>query len=399
MVFQKSWTLALVMTTAGMISAMPAAAAVAYSVTVDTSSATGTSGFLDFQFNPGGATSQPATAQVLSFSGGTLGAAPAGNLPGACIATATTTCGSVAGSLPSVTLGNSNSLNEYFQAFTFASSFNFTLVLSGPAVDSPNGIATAGSTFCVGLYDAGQNSILTNQPSGCAFTVDINLDGTTTVTAYPPNANGGNSAVTFALTQLPASPASVQVRYTSNLNIGESFIDITNTGANGAAVQGPGFGTQVGSICVNVYAFDPNEELISCCSCLVTPDQTVNLGVNANLVSKTLTGVVPTSVTVKLIATTPTGTSATSGGNCTNSAAGSAGALTVINGMAAWGTTLHATPTAGSYATAETAFTPATSSASELQSIAGRCAAIIGNASGFGICSTCRTGALGGTKF
>ncbi len=35
-----------------------------------------------------------------------------------------------------------------------------------------------------------------------------------------------------------------QVGYAANLNIGESYIDITNTGANGAALLGPGFGTR-----------------------------------------------------------------------------------------------------------------------------------------------------------
>src|ERR1700683_3834377 len=170
-----------------------------------------------------------------------------------------------------------------------------------------------------------------------------------------------------------------QVRYAANLNIGESYIDITNTGANGAPLLGPGFGGASGNICVNVYAFDPSEELISCCSCLITPDQTVNLGVNMDLTAKTLTGVVPTSVTVKLLATL-----AGSGGggtSCTNTAA-TATIATIANGMAAWGTTLHATPTAGNFATTERGFTGATLSAGELASITGRCATIIGNASG-----------------
>jgi hypothetical protein len=182
-----------------------------------------------------------------------------------------------------------------------------------------------------------------------------------------------------------------QVRYAANLNIGESYIDIVNTGANGAPLQGPGFGGTTGNICVNVYAFDPGEELISCCSCSVTPDQVVNLGVNRDLTSKTLTGVVPSSVTVKLYATAQTGA------NCNNSASGITGAP-ILSGMAAWGTTLHATPVAGSYATTETAFTPSTLSPGELASIQGRCTAIVGNASGFGICASCRAGSLGATK-
>jgi hypothetical protein len=102
------------------------------------------------------------------------------------------------------------------------------------------------------------------------------------------------------------------------------------------------------------YAFDPGEELIACCSCLVTPDQTVNLGVIRDLTVKTLTGVVPTSVTVKLLSTLA-GAGGT-GTSCTNSAA-TVTSATLANGMAAWGTTLHATPVAGSYNTTERADT------------------------------------------
>ena len=136
------------------------------------------------------------------------------------------------------------------------------------------------------------------------------------------------------------------VKYAANLNIGESYIDITNTGANGAPLLGPGFGATSGNICVNVYAFDPGEELISCCSCLVTPDQTVNLGVNRDLTVKTLTGVVPTSVTVKLLTTLAGGDG--TGTSCTNSAA-TVTTATLAGGLAAWGTTLHSPPTGGSY--------------------------------------------------
>jgi hypothetical protein len=128
----------------------------------------------------------------------------------------------------------------------------------------------------------------------------------------------------------------------------------------------------------------------------VTPDQTVNLGVVRDLTAKTLTGVVPTSVTVKLLVTLAG--SGGAGTSCTNTAA-TATLAALANGGAAWGTTLHATPTAGSYATTERTFTGATLSAGELASITGRCAAVIGNGSGFGVCSSCESGALGGSKF
>ncbi len=179
-----------------------------------------------------------------------------------------------------------------------------------------------------------------------------------------------------------------QVRYASNLTAGDSVINITNTGANGASLFGPGFGGAVGNICVNVYAFSPDEQLVSCCSCLVTPDGLVSLSVVNDLISNTLTGVRPSSVVVKLISTLAgTGGSGTS---CTNSAA-TPGPL--ATGLAAWGTTIHAS--AAGFATTETAFTPSTLSAGELASVTNRCQNIIGNGSTFGICRSCRAGGLG----
>ena len=44
------------------------------------------------------------------------------------------------------------------------------------------------------------------------------------------------------------------MNYAANLNIGDSFVDFTNSGADNGA-----------NICVNLYAFDPAEELIGCC--------------------------------------------------------------------------------------------------------------------------------------
>src|SRR6202050_4968517 len=108
------------------------------------------------------------------------------------------------------------------------------------------------------------------------------------------------AALVLAVTAFAQTPvtadASFQVGYAANLTIGESYINIVNTGANGASLLGPGFGTQAGNMCINVYAFAPDEQEISCCSCLLTPNSVANLGVNRDLTSPTLTGVVPTSV-------------------------------------------------------------------------------------------------------
>jgi hypothetical protein len=164
-----------------------------------------------------------------------------------------------------------------------------------------------------------------------------------------------------------------------------------------------------GTICVNVYAL-ANEELESCCSCLVTPDGLVSLLVKANLLENPLfPGPAPTSLVIRLYATVPVG------GSCSGSAAlaspGVGGflvgyaanlqagdsAINITNtglGLAAWGTTTHAIPgnNTGLVAT-ETAFTPATVNASELLKLQQTCEiAQNGASSGAGICSGCSQG-------
>ena len=128
------------------------------------------------------------------------------------------------------------------------------------------------------------------------------------------------AAMTFAMVAFGQQDTSFQIRYASNLTAGDSVINVTNTGANGASLNGPGFGLATGNICVNVYAFSPDEQLISCCSCLITPNGLVSLSVNSDLVSNTLTGVRPNSVVIKLV-NTLAGAGGAGGGAtaCTNS--------------------------------------------------------------------------------
>ena len=150
-------------------------------------------------------------------------------------------------------------------------------------------------------------------------------------------------AVAMIASAQVAIDAPFQVRYAANLESRRVVDQYHQHGANGAPLLGPGFGGAVGNICVNVYAFSPDEQLISCCSCLVTPNGVVNLGVTRDLTSKTLTGVIPTSVVVKLVSTLA-GTGGT-GTSCTNSAA-TVTTATRAPGMLAWGTTIHNGPPA-----------------------------------------------------
>src|ERR1700730_13900118 len=138
---------------------------------------------------------------------------------------------------------------------------------------------------------------------------------------------------------LAQQDSAFQVRYASNLPVGDSVINATNTGANSTVA----FPTQNGNICVNVYAFSPDEQLISCCTCPVTPDGLVSLSARNDLISNTLTPGVPTSIVIKLLK---------SAGTCNASTVGTDTNVLVNSGGAAWGTTIHALPlTPGSPAT------------------------------------------------
>jgi hypothetical protein len=83
----------------------------------------GTSGSLDFQFNPGSLASQSVSLQILNFaSDGTLAGSP-------------TLTGDVNGTLPAtLTFDNGTTFNDYFQGFTFGTALSFDVSLYGPAL-------------------------------------------------------------------------------------------------------------------------------------------------------------------------------------------------------------------------------------------------------------------------
>ncbi len=195
-----------------------------------------------------------------------------------------------------------------------------------------------------------------------------------------------------------------QINYIPNLNVGDGVINITNAGALGADAFGPFAGT-TGRICVNVYTFSPDEQEISCCQCLVTPNALVHLSAKTDLIQNTLTGVVPNSIVVKLLATIPVSTANPNGNNLgpfTGSicnAASTFGAVSLAPGMRAWATRLHALPTSPvTYGVTEGAFIPSSLSQGELDKLTSLCRFIVGNGSGAGICKSCTLGGLGASK-
>ena len=256
-----------------------------------------------------------------------------------------------------------------------------------------------------GAPPAGNCSLLLPEPAGPVVVTETIPLGValTSVTANPPGAlvssnlatgtatvtvtNGATTIVTFtdaALVVINPGPDGIyQLRYFANLDKGDSYIDLSNAGTlNGS--------DPAGRICANAYTFDPAEELISCCACLVTPNGLNSLSVRNDLISNTLTPGVPTSVTVKLLATIPG-----PGGACNPS---SPTFPTLVRGMRAWATTLHlntsGSPAAG-YQETETPFSFAELSDTELSKLTGFCGFIQANGSGFGLCKSCRAGALG----
>ena len=266
---------------------------------------------------------------------------------------------------------------------------------SGLLVSTPNGLtgSCGGGTITAA---GGINTITlagaTLAPtSACTFSVNVTAvaEGIQKNVTSAVNSVEGGSGNTASASITTGS--ALQVRYAANLDAGDAVINLSNSGANGANFSGPGFGNS-GNICVSVYAFSPDEQLASCCSCLITPNGLASLSVVNDLTSNTLTGVHPSSVVIKLL-------SSLAGGDGTGSSCIGSQAFPNVPapGMLAWGTTLHPSAS-GTLSVVETPFSPSTLSQQELTSLTNRCTNIIGNGSSFGICRSCRGGGLGADK-
>ncbi len=157
------------------IGSVASATPITYDVSVTTSSISGTSGSLDFNFNPGPLVTQSASLQISNFTtDGTLGGSPS-------------LMGDASGLLPgTLTFGNGTGFNDYFDGFTFGNTLSFEVSLYGPALSAPDGTSTSGSTFAFSMFSDAAGSIptLTTDADGFAFTTDVNLYGSTTVSSF-----------------------------------------------------------------------------------------------------------------------------------------------------------------------------------------------------------------------
>jgi hypothetical protein len=199
-------------------------------------------------------------------------------------------------------------------------------------------------------------------------------DGTLTNSVAVNSTNGGTGNAATA--QITVGDA-FAVSYAANLNIGDSFVDFTNTGSDVASSSSQ-------NICVNLYAFDPAEELIGCCSCLVTPNGLQSVSVLHSLINNPLTASVPTAIVIKAIATV--------GERCNPSVVT---AESLASSLKSWRATLHRNTSIPmvTYSLTENALIGATLMSPELGHITSTCAFIQSNGSGFGTCAGCAASA------
>lgn len=151
------------------LSAAPLPAARIFQVKVNTPTLVGDPGYVDFQFNSGGADADAGSATITLFSGAT----PGTDFP----------IGDVTGSLPgTVTINNTPGLNDLFQAVTFGSEILFRVTIDGPVLNSFDPLSTSGSTFTFSMFADDQvTPLLTNDPAGFALTIDVGPLGALTV--------------------------------------------------------------------------------------------------------------------------------------------------------------------------------------------------------------------------
>jgi hypothetical protein len=275
----------------------------------------------------------------------------------------------------------------------------YTYVLR--TVDKITGTTSSPEVVTLGGTDLVVNSMDFNS-TGTLFASAVDSDGFSSLYTIDITTGIGTfvgslpDAVTNALAFTPVAPAFL-IRYFSNLNIGDSFIDITNSGASATANlmnQIPAQNNIDGSVCVNIYAFAADEQEVACCSCLVTPNGLWSASVKTALLNSVLTPSFPNEVVVKLIPTVP---AVGAGGTQTcNPAAVNQG--NVSKGLLAWGTSLHGLPTATgpNFRLAETPFLAASLSSAELVRDVEECQFIQVLGSGqFGICKGCSNVGLG----
>jgi uncharacterized repeat protein (TIGR01451 family) len=284
------------------------------------------------------------------------------------------------------------------QGNTTLTGIGFSDVLpAGLTETGVSGSCGAGSTFTFSAPTATLAGGTLAAGASCTLTVNFTAAGPTGVrvcdTTSPitsDQATGTPATACLTIGPTPIAPLDAyQALYAANLNIGDSVINLSNTGALSGT-------SPAGDLCVNVYAFDPREELIACCTCVVTPDGLNSISVTGDLIRNPLTPNIPTSIMIKLI------TNLTDPGTCNVTP----GFQNLQSGTVAWGTTIEPSsgftgsgdPAGSHYGVVRVPAKQAQLSPSELSGLTQVCNFIRQDGTGFGICNSCRLGGLAGAK-
>ncbi len=171
-----------------------------------------------------------------------------------------------------------------------------------------------------------------------------------------------------AATPVTPPPDTFKVDYFANAN---------SAGAPDGTVRLTNPGTAGGSVCANIYVFDPNQELSECCSCYLSPDGLRTLSVNGDLTKNPLTGVTLTTGVIKIVSNVATSTFCPLPTKLNS----------IQGGVRGWATHIQNS----NFAVTETASQDATLVAAEVNRLNAECSAIALDGSGTGTCS-CGTG-------
>jgi hypothetical protein len=80
----------------------------------------------------------------------------------------------------------------------------------------------------------------------------------------------------------------------NTVNVPDGTLRLVNDGAQGGTSPG-------GDVCASIYVFDNNENMQECCSCKVTPNGYLSLGVNSNLTANNAPNVRLTRGVIKVV--------------------------------------------------------------------------------------------------
>lgn len=189
-----------------------------YQVTVNTSTVSGTTGYMDVALDPGTLGALGVTAVIGGFTGATLSTNTTTTTSGSAtnlyfidgdVFTTPASAPTLLSSSNTLTLENTNSNNELTQALEFGTTLSFILTLSGPGVSLSGGATSiSGTNFVLDFLNDAQTAYeLTTDTTGSSAlgwavgVVEISNTGLATAIANP-SPNGLNTTEITAVPEV-----------------------------------------------------------------------------------------------------------------------------------------------------------------------------------------------------